>query len=269
MTGLAGRLAWYLARAIGTAVLVTGLLLGLWIGFLELFDVSAYVGKTPSQVWDWATDAAQGAERRAELWDATRETLVESGLGFLTGLAAAVVVAVAFTLSRPLERAVMPVALALRSVPIVAMVPLLAYIFGRDLVGSLVIVSIIVWFPALVLVTSGLRSVRPESLDLLRAYDAGPLTQLVKVRLPSAIPSLLASAKVCAPLAILGSLLNGWLSTGTGLGALMSLSTITAEYVKLWAAVVVVTVVSMAFAAVVTGLEQLAYARWAPDRTLR
>ena len=69
----------------------------------------------------------------------------------------------------------MPIALALRSVPIVAMVPLLAYIFGRELVGSLVIVSIIVWFPALVLVSNGLRSVRPEALDLLRAYDAGPV----------------------------------------------------------------------------------------------
>ncbi len=256
-------------RSLGTFVLVGALLIGLWIGFLEVFDVNAYVGKTPSQVWDWATDPVDGAERRAELWDATRETLVESGLGFLAGLAAAVAVAIAFTLSRPFERAVMPIALALRSVPIVAMVPLLAYVFGRELVGSLVIVSIIVWFPALVLVTNGLRSVRPESLDLLRAYDAGPVTQLLKVRLPSAMPSLLASAKVCAPLAILGSLLNGWLSTGTGLGALMSLSTITAEYVKLWAAVVVVTVVSVLFAAVVSSLEQVAYARWAPDRALR
>ena len=78
------------------------------------------------------------------------------------------------------------------------------------------------------------------------------------MRLPSAIPSILASAKVCAPLAILGSILNGWLSTGTGLGDLMSLSTITAEYAKLWAAVVIVTVVSMLFAAVVTSLEQVA-----------
>ena len=230
---------------------------------------TATSGRRPARCGTGSPTPWPAQERRDELWEATRETLVESGLGFLTGLAAAVVVAVGFVLSRPFERAVMPIALALRSVPIVAMVPLLAYIFGRELVGSLVIVSIIVWFPALVLVSSGLRSVRPEALDLLRAYDAGPLTQLVKVRLPSAIPSLVASAKVCAPLAILGSLLNGWLSTGTGLGALMSLSTITAEFAKLWAAVVIVTVVSVLFAAVVTALEQVALARWAPDRVTR
>ncbi len=267
--GLAVRLGLGVVRSVGTFVLVSAVLLGLWVGFLEVLDVNPYVGKTPTQVWEWFTDPAQGGERRSELAEATGETLVESGLGFLTGLAAAVVVAIAFTLSRPLERAVMPIALALRSVPIVAMVPLLAYVFGRELAGSLVIVSIVVWFPALVLVSTGLRSVRPEALDLLRTYDAGPLTQLVKVRLPSAVPSLLASAKVCAPLAILGSLLNGWMSTGRGLGALMSLSTITAEYVKLWAAVVIVSVVSVGFAAAVTALEQVAYARWAPERSLR
>jgi ABC-type nitrate/sulfonate/bicarbonate transport system permease component len=267
MTFAPRRAARTAARAAATTAVVTALLLGLWVAFLEVFDVNAYVGKTPAQVWDWVTDPAEGADRRAELADATRETLVEAGLGFAVGLAAAVVMAITFTLSRPLERAVMPVALALRSVPIVALVPLLAFVFGRGLLGSLVIVSIIVWFPALVLVTNGLRSVRAESLDLLAAYDAGPLTQLVKLRLPTAIPSLLASAKVCAPLAVLGSLLNGWLSTGKGLGALMSLSTITAEYVKLWAAVVVVAVVSMLFTAVVTSLEQVAHARWAPERS--
>lgn len=260
------RLLRTIARSTLTFAVVTALLLGLWVGFLWWFDVSDYVGKSPADVWNWITDPVQGAARREELFDATGETLFEALRGFLVGLAAALAAAIAFTLWRPVERAVLPIALALRSVPIVAMVPLLAYVFGRDTVGGLVIISIIVFFPALVLVSNGLRSVRPEALELLRAYDAGPMTQLVKVRLPSAIPSIVASAKVCAPLAILGAILNGWLSTGKGLGYLMNSSTITAEYSKLWAAVVVVTVASMLFAAVISSFEQLAYARWAPDR---
>ena len=210
--------------------------------------------------------AGTGAERRSEIWDATWQTFKEAALGFTIGLGIAIGVAVLFTLSRSFERAVMPIALALRSVPIVAMIPLLAYVFGRGTAGSLVIISIIVAFPALVLVSNGLRSVRPEALELMRIYDAGPVTQLVKVRMPSAIPSILASAKICAPLAILGAILNGWLSTGKGLGYLMSSSTITAEFSKLWAAVVIVTAASMLVAAIVTSFETLAYQRWAPDR---
>lgn len=253
-------------RSLLTFAVVTALLLGLWVAYLEVFDVNSYVGKTPGDVWTWITDPVEGAERRSEMLDATLTTLWETGLGFVTGIVGALVVAVLFVVSRVLERTFLPIALALRSVPIVAMIPLLAYIFGRGTVGSLVIVSIITFFPALVLVSNGLRAVRPEAVELLVAYNAGTFRQLVKLRLPSALPSLLASAKVCAPLAVLGSILNGWLSTGTGLGALMVNSTITAQYVQLWAAVVVVTVVSILFAAAVSIAEQPILARYAPDR---
>ncbi|HEV7721104.1 MAG TPA: ABC transporter permease subunit [Iamia sp.] len=264
--GGGGRLAIGIVRALITFAAVTGILLALWVVFLDYFDVNAYVGKTPSAVWDWITDAEKGAERQDELRAATIKTLTEAGWGFVTGIVSAVVVAVAFTLSKALERTFLPIALALRSVPIVAMVPLFAYVFGRGTVGSLVIISIITFFPALVLVSNGLRAVRPEAIELLVAYNAGPIRQLLKLRLPSALPSLMASAKVCAPLAILGSILNGWLSTGTGLGALMVNSTITAQYAQLWAAVVVVTVASIVFAALVSVVEQPVLARFAPDR---
>lgn len=253
-------------RSLVTFVVVGVLLVALWIGFLNYFEVNGYVGKMPGEVWAWVTDPELGAERRADLWEATRHTLVEAGMGFVTGIGLALAVAVVFTLSRPVERTVLPIALALRSVPIVAMVPLFAFVFGRGTVGSLVIISIITFFPALVLVSNGLRSVRAESLELVQVFNGGAWSQLVKVRFPSSLPSLMAAAKVCAPLAILGSILNGWLSTGTGLGSLMVTSTITAEYVKLWAAVVIVTVVSIVFAAVVTIVEQVVLARYAPDR---
>ncbi|QYG93142.1 ABC transporter permease subunit [Iamia sp. SCSIO 61187] len=261
-----GRLVVGVLRALVTFVVVTGLLLGLWIVFLDSFDVNAYVGKKPSAVWDWITDPVQGPDRQAELREATIKTLTEAGWGFVTGITAAVAVAVAFTLSKALERTFLPIALALRSVPIVAMVPLFAYVFGRGTLGSLVIISIITFFPALVLVSNGLRAVRSEAVELLVAYNAGTIRQLVKLRIPSALPSLMASAKVCAPLAILGSILNGWLSTGTGLGALMVNSTITAQYAQLWAAVVVVTIASIVFAALVSIVEQPVLARYAPDR---
>jgi len=249
-----------------TFVALAALLLGLWVAFLAVLDIDGYFGKSPSEVWRWLTDADQGAARRRELAGATRVTMVDAAQGFLVGTAAAVVVAMSFVLSRAVERALLPIALALRSVPIVAMIPLLAYVFGRETTGTLVIIGTVVWFPVLVLVTTGLRSVRPESVELLRAYDASKLTELRVLRIPSALPALFASAKVAAPLAVLGSLLNGWLSTGTGLGSLMVLSTTSAQYSRLWAAVVVVTVASVLLAAVVSAVEQVVLARYAPDR---
>lgn len=245
------------------------LLYVLWIGFLWFFDVDSFFGKSPSQVWEWLQDPDAGAERRAELLDAFWFTAKESTLGYLVGTLVAVAVASLFVLSSALERAVMPIALALRSVPIVALVPLLAYIFGRGSMGSMVIITIIVWFPTLVLVTSGLRSVSAQAVDLMAAYDASPLTTLWKIRMPSAVPALFASAKIGVPLAVLGSLLNGWLSSGTGLGNLMVLSTTSSQYSRLWAAVVLVTLSSVLVVAVIDAFEAIAVGRYAPDRSAR
>lgn len=245
------------------------LLYVLWIGFLWFFDVDSFFGKSPSQVWEWLQDPESGAERRAELLDAFWFTAKESTLGYLVGTLVAVAVASLFVLSSALERAVMPIALALRSVPIVALVPLLAYIFGRGSMGSMVIITIIVWFPTLVLVTSGLRSVSAQAVDLMAAYDASPLTTLWKIRMPSAVPALFASAKIGVPLAVLGSLLNGWLSSGTGLGNLMVLSTTSSQYSRLWAAVVLVTLSSVLVVAVIDAFEAIAVGRYAPDRSAR
>jgi ABC-type nitrate/sulfonate/bicarbonate transport system permease component len=245
------------------------LLYVLWIGFLWFFDVDSFFGKSPSQVWEWLQDPDAGAERRAELLDAFWFTAKESTLGYLVGTLIAVAVASLFVLSSALERAVMPIALALRSVPIVALVPLLAYIFGRGSMGSMVIITIIVWFPTLVLVTSGLRSVSAQAVDLMAAYDASPLTTLWKIRMPSAVPALFASAKIGVPLAVLGSLLNGWLSSGTGLGNLMVLSTTSSQYSRLWAAVVLVTLSSVLVVAVIDAFEAIAVGRYAPDRSAR
>lgn len=258
-----------MVRGALTLVGLLGLLYVLWIGFLAYFEVDSFFGKSPSQVWEWLQDPESGAERRAELLDAFWFTAKESTVGYLVGTLVAIAVASLFVLSSALERAVMPIALALRSVPIVALIPLLAYIFGRGSTGSMVIITIIVWFPTLVLVTSGLRSVSAQAVDLMAAYDASPLTTLWKVRMPSAVPALFASAKIGVPLAVLGSLLNGWLSSGTGLGSLMVLSTTSSQYSRLWAAVVLVTLSSVVVVAVIDAVESIAVGRYAPDRAAR
>jgi ABC-type nitrate/sulfonate/bicarbonate transport system permease component len=260
--GTGGTLSKRLATTMLTFAITTGLLLVLWLLFLKIANVGSYVGKSPSAVWDYLFHAEKGAERRSELWDNTTTTMGQAFLGYIAGTAVAVFVAVMFVLSRAIERAVMPIALALRSVPIVAMIPFLAYVFGRDVKGTIVIVSIIVWFPTLVFLTYGLRSLTPQQFDLLKALDASKWQFFLKARIPAALPSFFAAAKVTAPAAILGALINGWLSTGDGLGYLMLQSTTSSNYARLWAAVVIVTLLSMLLVAAVNALEEVVIARF-------
>jgi sulfonate transport system permease protein len=140
---------------------------------------------------------------------------------------------------------VMPVAIALRSVPLVAMTPLLTLVFGQGLLTVGMIAGIVTFFPSLVNIVQGLRSVTPQSYDLFRAYGAKELTVLRRLQAPYAVPSLFTAARIAAPGALLGAILAEWLATGQGLGYIMVTSSSESQYAMLWATIATITVVSV------------------------
>ena len=146
---------------------------------------------------------------------------VDAGVGFVVGLAVAFVVAVLFVLSQTIEAAFLPIAMVIRSVPLVAMTPVITLVFGRGLLGTTVVSGIVVFFPSLVIMVFGLRSAPRQAADLCRAYGGSPFMTLRKVAVPSALPSIFASARIAVPGALIGALLAEWLATGKGLGAQM------------------------------------------------
>ena len=85
-------------------------------------------------------------------------TLHDASIGYVAGIVLALGVACMFVLQRPLEQTFMPVALMLRSVPLVAMTPLITLIFGRGIMAVAVIGGVVCFFPALVNIMLGFRS---------------------------------------------------------------------------------------------------------------
>lgn len=250
-----------LADTVLTFAITTAVLLGVWWGYLRLFHIDSFVGKTPGDVWTFFTDPAASAPR-AEVFDALRRTLLDAGTGLLVGWVAGMAVAVVFVLSGALERTFMPVALALRAVPIIAILPMLTLVFGRGLLGTVIIVALIVFFPTLILVLGAMRAVPADLIAITRAYDASAATTLVKVRIPIALPAIFASLRIACPGAILGALLAEWLATGQGLGYLMLSATTRSLYAQLWAATVVVTVLAIVAYALTDAVERWAIARF-------
>jgi ABC-type nitrate/sulfonate/bicarbonate transport system permease component len=160
----------------------------------------------------------------------------------------------------------MPIAMVLRSVPLVAMTPLIALVFGRGLMGVTVIAGIVTFFPTLVNVTLALRAAPQSAMDLCQAYGAGRVKTLFKVQLPSALPALFASLRIAAPLALIGALLAEWLATGRGLGYLMLQSETLSNYSQLWAATALVTAFSFILYTAISAVEKRALARFGdPD----
>ena len=261
-----------LAVVVGALVVLTLL----WIGLLKLFDVSPFVGKTPGDVLQYlftAHPTVRGVratsltdeQARAQLLYAWLVTLGNAGIGFVTGLTIALVIAASFILVKPLEFAFMPIAMLLRSVPLVAMAPVLLLIFGQGKLGIATIGAIVVLFPALVNLVLGLRSASPLSLDLIRANGGSDLKALLMVRVPSALPALFASIRISVPGAIVGAMLAEWLSGFTGLGGILNDYKGRGNYTGVWAIVVVSVVTSIIGYAVAAVIESAALAAWGPN----
>ncbi|WP_169514788.1 ABC transporter permease [Actinomadura atramentaria] len=256
------------ARRLGATLLSLALSLALiaigWTAFLKALDVNPLVAKSPADVWRYLMSGPEAGAHRDLVGDGLRVTLRDAGAGLVAGLAAAAVVAVAFVLWRTAERSFMPIAMVVRSVPLVAMTPVITLIFGRDLLATTVISGIVVFFPALVNLVFGLRSSSAQAADLVRAYGGGPWTTMRKVMVPSALPAFFASARIAAPGSLIGALLAEWLATGKGLGYAMLTSGSTFKYDELWASVVAVTLASLAVYALIGVLEAVVLARYAP-----
>jgi ABC-type nitrate/sulfonate/bicarbonate transport system permease component len=249
---------------IAGSVLSVAVVIVAWQLVVKGLHLNPLVSKGPGDVWHYLTGPGSAANRSV-VFAAGRTTLADAGYGFLAGTGAAVVSAIVFTLYRPVEQTFLPVAMALRSVPLVAMVPVLTLVFGRGLAAVMVIAGIVTFFPTLVNVSLALRAVPVASMDLLQAYGSSPRTTLLKVQVPSALPSLFASARIAAPLATVGALLAEWLATGKGLGYLMLTAGTTYDYDQVWAGVALVTVFSVVLYGIISACEQVVLARYAPD----
>ncbi|HEX6393642.1 MAG TPA: ABC transporter permease [Acidimicrobiales bacterium] len=262
-SGLAVRLV---RRTLGTLVSIA-VVLGAWLLFLKLFHVNHFIGKTPADVWRYLVTSQSAGANRTAVWHESATTLRDAFIGLGVGTVAAVGCAVAFNLSRPFERTVMPIAMVLRSVPLMAMTPLIVLLFGRNLKTVAVIAGIVTFFPTLVNVNLALRRTPQESLDLCHAYGASRAETLRRVQIPTSLPALMASMRIAAPLALIGALLAEWLATGKGLGYRILQVGALSDYNGLWSRVALVTVYSFILYRLIGALETIVLARFGPPQS--
>ena len=248
------------------ALAVLTLALLFWWGAMAAFGLNPFFAKRPGDVLAalvWAPDAA---ETRATLATALGETARAVLPGYLAGLGLGAVLAVLLTLAPVLSAVAMPLAVALRSVPIVTTAPLIVLLLGRGAAGAIALVAVMVFFPTLVACLYGLRQAPGQILDVFESYAAGPLPRLLHVRLPAMLPAFFAAARMSVPAAILAVTVVEWLATGRGLGSLMALSASLSDYDMLWSAVALVALLSVFCHAGVAALERRVLSVYAAEQ---
>lgn len=254
-----------LSRVLTLLAAIAVVLVG-WVAFLAVFDVNPYFAKGPVDVWRSLVTDVDAPALRSDVFGALGSTLGTTALGFFAGMVGALVAA-ALIVMVPVTRPVLiPTAVALRAVPIVATTPLVILVAGRGVLASVLIVAIMTFFPTLVNCAAAMERAPGQVIDVLRVYNASQWADFVIARLPASVPALLASARIAVPASLLGATVAEWLATGRGLGNLMVVASGTARYDVLWACVVVLTSVAVCAHAAISVLERWVLARVAPEQ---
>ncbi len=250
-------------RLAGPPLIALAVLLGAWEGLARALEVPSYLLPPPSAI------ASALLSRWAQLLAAASITGRAALAGFALSAGVGALVAVVFATSRPLERALYPYTVFLQTVPIVAIAPLLVLWFGPGLRAVAVSAFIVSVFPVIAGTLAGIRSVDPGLRDLFRLYRASRAATLLRLELPSALPSFVTGLRVAGGLAVIGAIVGefvaGFSESGAGLGITILSSYRELRTDLLFAAVLMASLLGLVLFAGVGLVGYLLLRRWHPS----
>jgi ABC-type nitrate/sulfonate/bicarbonate transport system permease component len=234
------------------AILLLALFVLAWQGVASLESVDDLTLASPVETWqalrdDWSL-----------LVDNAGVTLVEVVLGLAISLAAGAAFGVAMHLVRPLRDAAYPLLVASQAIPVVVLAPIFVLAFDYGIGPKLAIVALICFFPITVNLLDGLRSTPPELLKLMHSMGASRMRTLRSVELPASLPSLFSGLKVAASVSVIGAVFGEWAGADEGLGRLVLLGNNQLQTPRVYAGIVLLTLMAVALFMLVGLAERVA-----------
>ena len=183
-------------------------------------------------------------------------TLLRTLIGFAIAVVAGGLLGVAIGSSRLVYRGLYPVLIGFNSVPKVAVVPVFVIWFGTGAVPAVLTAFLVSFFPIAVNVATGLATVEPELLDVLRSLGARKSQILIKIGLPRSLPYFFASLKIAITLAFVGTIISETVAGSAGIGYLMMAATANFDTPLVFAGLVVIAILGIVMYAIFAVAEQ-------------
>jgi NitT/TauT family transport system permease protein len=232
-------------------LVAVGVAIGMWWLIRWAFGWQSFVLPSPSEV------ARELWHQRSFLPMQAWTTLVETLEGFAIAIGVGLALAVVIAYSRPLERSLYPLLVALNAVPKLALAPILVLWMGFGSGPKVVMVVLLCVFPIVLSTATGLKSTAAELDELARSLTATELQAFRKVRLPSALPHIFVGLKVGISLAVIGAVIGEFVGATRGLGYVIVASGQNADTTLAFAAIVLLAVMSVVLFYVLVALEAL------------
>ena len=199
------------------------------------------------------------------LWTSLLSTLETTLAGLALAVVGGVGLAIAFNQSRLIEHSFYPYAVILQVTPVVAIAPLLL-IYLPQQAAVLACAWIVAFFPVLANTTLGLNSIDHNLADLFRLYGASRWRVLWELKLPSALPHMLAGLKIAGGLSLIGAVVAeiaaGSAGAGSGLAYRIAESGYRLNIPRMFAALLLLSVAGVVIFFLLSAFSHLALRRW-------
>ena len=227
-----------MTRLLGFCVVV-GIIFGLWQALVVLADLPAFILPTPMRVGQalWGNAELIAGHAMVTL----SEILIGLGLGAMLGATTAIGLAMS-----PLARLVVrPMMVLSQALPVFALAPILTLWFGYGLWPKVIMALLIIYFPVTSAFFDGLMQTPRGMLDLGRVMQGRRWQIMRHIRIPAAIPGLASGLRLAAVYAPIGAIIGEWVGASQGLGYLMLLANGRAKIDLMFAALLVLAVMTL------------------------
>jgi NitT/TauT family transport system permease protein len=244
-------------RQTGLVLLCQALVLVLFLSAWEFVtsrdQQRAFLFGSPSAIFGFLVGMWQDGSLFRNTYVTGQETL----LGFVVGNVLGTVVGLSLWYSRFVSRVVQPFVVALGSIPIIALAPLVIIWFGTDLSSKVAMATLSVVVVALVTSYKGAMSVDPDQVNLMRTLGARKQQIFRKLVVPASLTDIFAGMKLTVGFALIGAIIGEFMSSSEGLGHAIFQAGSLYIIPKVFAALVVTIALALVLTYLVGKLEQL------------
>ncbi|MDM9623012.1 nitrate ABC transporter permease [Rhizobium sp. AC44/96] len=226
----------------------TRFLLGL-IGILLFFGLWQLIGtyKLAGMTWPTLTSVLSfiaDPARRPLLLRATTASFSSVAIGYSLGVLIGLILAAVSLILASVKPGLDRLVALIHAVPPIALAPVFMTLSSRD-ATPVALCALGVFYLIYIAATSGFGATSEAHRSLFQTLGAGPFATVLRLYLPSALPSLISGLKLAIPVAFMGEIVGEWFGASRGLGLLMVSGMQNFQIPLLWSAVLITTATSL------------------------
>jgi len=213
----------------------------MWEAVVHVFAVPSFIAPAPSAIVASLRGGLVSHLYLEHFW----VTLGEALLGFLIAAVTGIALGAVIAQFRIVERTFYPYLVALQTLPKIAVAPLVVVWFGFGLSSKIVIAATVAFFPVLVNVIVGLKTIDAGKLDLMRSLNATRWQTFRLVKLPNALPFVFAGLDIAIVFSVLGAIVGEFVGAQRGLGNLIMQFNVSLDIAGVFAVLVLLSVMGV------------------------